>query len=222
MKETLVTFVRHGQNEYANEGTEWHAGPHLNKQGQKEAEQTARFLRRFPFDVVLCSDMNRTRETAIAICRQQPLVKPAGIVFYRELAEHDEIVYGYTHKTSQIDKNEEIAKARRTVKFFQKMLREHRGKKILVVAHGNVIRACLGTGMGFALEESPEINFFTCSVSSIAFCARRFKGIFHLNMVDHLGERDFKSRLQAVKFASHYSFLDGGAKDGKKETKKKK
>jgi broad specificity phosphatase PhoE len=206
MNDTLITFVRHAQNVQATEGTPWHAGPGLNHKGKIQADKTGRYLRHFAFDAVLSSDMHRAAETAKAICRYQKNITPKKIIFCRQLAEHDEIVYGYTNKAN-ICKDGEWAKARATVKFFQEILKKYKGKRILISAHGNVIRACVGALFGFPLHYSPELNLFNCSLTTVALRNGRLRAIFHINHTDQLGEFSFLRRLESVKFISDYSKL---------------
>lgn len=206
MNDTLITFVRHAQNVRANEGTPWHAGPCLDAKGKIQAKKTGRYLRHFAFDVVLSSDMNRAAETAKTICRYQKNITPNDIIFCREFAEHDEIVYGYTNKT-KVCRDGEWVKARATVKFFQEILKKNKGKRVLISAHGNVIRACVGALLGFPLHYSPELNLFNCSLTTVALRNGRLRAIFHVNYTDHLGEFSFVNRLESVKFISDYSKL---------------
>ncbi|MDD5528315.1 MAG: histidine phosphatase family protein [Patescibacteria group bacterium] len=206
MQDTLITFVRHGKNHIGLDSTPWHAGPSLNPDGRKQADKTGRYLKHFAFDLVLASDMNRAAETAKLICRYQKKITPEKIIFARQLAEHDEIVYGYTSKT-KISPDGEWDKAKATVKFFKAILKKYQGKRILIVAHGNVIRACLGAALGYPLHYSPEINSFNCSLTTIAMRASRLKAIFHINHTDQLGEFSFLRRLESVKFISDYSKL---------------
>jgi len=206
MQDTLITFVRHGKNKMGVDTTPWHAGPGLNPEGRRQSDKTGRYLKHFAFDLVLSSDMNRAAECAKIICRYQKKITPDKIVFARQLAEHDEIVYGYTHKT-KITPGGEWAKARATVKFFRAILKKYQGKKILIITHGNVIRACLGAALGYPLHYSPEINSFNCSLTTIALRGLRLRAIFHVNHTDQLGEFPFLERLQSVQFISDYSKL---------------
>jgi len=206
MQDTLITFVRHGKNKMGVDTTPWHAGPGLNPEGRQQADKTGRYLRHFAFDLVLSSDMNRAAETAKIICRYQKKIAPEKIIFARQLAEHDEIVYGYTHK-KKIAPDGEWEKARTTVKFFKDLLKKYQGKKILIVAHGNVIRALLGAALGYPLRYAPEINSFNCSLTTIAFRASKLRAIFHVNHTDQLGELPFLKRLESVRFISDYSKL---------------
>lgn len=221
MKDTLITFVRHGKNSFGVDGTPWHAGPHLNLEGWEQANKTGRYLRQFAFDAVLSSDMNRAADTAKAICKYQKKIGVKKITFCRELAEHNEIVYGFPTKR-KVDKDGEWAKARRTVKFFKKVLKDYRGQRVLIAAHGNVIRACVGSAFGFPLHYSPEINSFNCSLTTLTFRGAKLKAIFNVNYTDHLGEFSFQERLETVKFISDYSkIIDGGLCEGPKKKVKK-
>ncbi|MBD3248195.1 hypothetical protein GF382_02805 [Candidatus Falkowbacteria bacterium] len=207
--ETFITFIRHGNNNFVKEGTPWHPGPKLNKRGIKEANLTGKYLKDFPFDMIISSDMNRARQTAEIINKYQKSNKDKkfdNIVFIRELSEHDEVIYSSKKRGTKKYK-EEMLKARVTLKFFKQLLKEYAGAKIMIVAHGNVIRACLGTAMGFKLEKSPELNLFNCSISTLVFKDSDIKSIFHVNAVDHHSDRSFKRKLSAVKFISNYSAL---------------
>jgi broad specificity phosphatase PhoE len=206
MKDTLITFVRHGQNDFGLDGNPWYAGPHLNVEGKKQAEKTGRYLKHFDFDVVLSSDMNRASDTAKAICKYQKKISVDKIVFCRELAEHNELVYGHP-STKKLDKEVEWKKVRRTVRFFKKILKDYEGKTVLIACHGNVIRACFGAALGFSVHYSPEINSFNCSLTTLAMRGQKLKAIFNINYTDHLGEFSFKRRLEQVKFISDYSKL---------------
>lgn len=221
MQDTLITFVRHGINNFGLDGTPWHAGPHLSAEGRKQADKTGRYLRHFAFDAILSSDMNRAADTAKAIGKYQKKIGVKKIVFCRELAEHNEIVYGFPTK-KKVDKDGEWAKARNTVKFFKKILKDYRGQRVLIAAHGNVIRACFGTVLGFPLHYCPEINSFNCSLTTITLRGSRLRAIFHVNYTDQLGEFSFQQRLESVKFISDYSrIVDGGLyKKSKKAIKK--
>ena len=209
MNKTLVTFVRHGENMPKPDKNAWHAGPKLNANGRKQAEKTARFLAPFPFDIVLSSDMNRAKETAEIICGKQKKVSQKKILHFRELAEHDEIVYGYTRKL-HVNAELQKKKAHQAIKFFKSILKKYQGKRILISAHGNVMRACFGSALGFSLHESPELNSFNCSLLTMAFRKQRLTAIFHVNLVDHLGEWPFHERLKSVNFISDYSKLVDG------------
>jgi probable phosphoglycerate mutase len=215
MVDTLITFVRHGKNNFGLDGTPWHAGPHLNMKGKWQADKTGRYLRHFIFDAVFSSDMNRAADTAKAICKYQKNVKPESINFCRELAEHDEIVYGYTNK-KKVSRDGEWAKARTAVKFFKQILKDYKGKRVLIVAHGNIIRDCVGAALGFPIHYSPEINSFNCSVTTFAMRGQKVRAIFNINYTDHLGEFSFLERLEQVKFISDYSKLIDCGKDCKK------
>lgn len=208
--ETLITFVRHGQNNFVKAGTPWHPGPPLNKRGILEANRTGKYLSDISFDIILSSDMNRARQTAEIINKYQKPQKKTGsfekIVFIRELAEHDEIVY---EKKPRFKRKfeKELFKAKANIEFLKRILKEKAGKKILIVSHGNTIRACLGTSLGYRLRQCPELNLFNCSVSSVVYDKGKLKSIFHINFSDHCQTRSFKRKLASVKFISDYSLL---------------
>lgn len=227
--ETLITFVRHGQNNYVEAGTPWHPGPPLNRRGIREANATGKYLSDVSFDMIYSSDMNRARQTAEIINKyQKPQKKNQSfnkLVFIRDLAEHDEIIY--EEKPRNKKKFEcELAKAQANIKFFKRLLKEHTGNKILIVSHGNAIRAFLGNSFGYSLRKSPELNLFNCAVSTVIYDDSKLKSIFHINFSDHCHPRSFRRKLSSVKFISDYSVLFDGINCKKissstKKTKKK-
>lgn len=175
-----------------------------------EANKTGKYLSDISFDIILSSDMNRARQTAEIInLYQRPQKKTKSfdkIVFLRELAEHDEIIY----KKKPRFKNKfeaELLKAKSNLKFFKRMLRDHDSKKILIVAHGNAIRAFLGYSMGYPLRQSPELNLFNGSISTVIYKGSKLKSIFHINFAEHCQPRSFRRKLASVKFISDYSIL---------------
>ena len=170
-KTILITFLRHGKNNYAKKGVPWHPGPNLNKLGKIQAEKTGKYLSDFIFDKIMSSDMNRARQTAEIINKYQKKNKSfENISFYRELAEHDESIYVGKTPKSKLQLKEELLKAEVTIGFFKRILADktNAGKRILIPAHGNVIRACIGTSLGYKLRECPELNSFNCSLSSLS------------------------------------------------------
>jgi len=214
--DTLITFVRHGSNDFIKESAFWHPGPKLNKKGIKEAEKTGKYLSDVSFDVVLTSDMNRARQTAEIINKHQVKQKRKkdfkNIVIIRHLAEHDQSIYGKCPqgKKARQEFDLELDKAEKTIKFFKRAIKKYSGKKILIVAHGNVIRACLGFCFGYELRKSPELNLFNCSLSSVFFRKNKLKSVFHINAIDHCHDVKFNNKLASVKFISDYSILVNG------------
>jgi len=194
---TLVTFVRHAKSYNHKKGQALHPGPGLTKRGEEQAEKTARFLKGFEFDLILSSDMTRALKTAEIITDNQK----RDLSVHKELAEHHVDVYEKTlFKENLTEAPGTLSQARETMNFFRKVLQKHKGKKILIVSHGNVIRGCVGTAMGFSLRKSPELNLFNCSLSSFIVDGEKLSSIYYLNSIDHYKNLSFKKKFKSAKF----------------------
>lgn len=194
---TLVTLVRHAKSYHHKKGQPLHPGPDLTKAGKEQAKKTARFLKGFEFDLILTSDMTRALKTTEVIAKHQK--RDFGV--HKELAEHHVDVYEKTlFKENLTEAPGTLSQARETMKFFRQILQKNKGKKILLVSHGNVIRGCVGTAMGFPLRKSPELNLFNCSLSSFIMDGESLSSIYYLNSIDHYQKLSFKKKFKSAKF----------------------
>ncbi len=194
---TLVTFLRHGKNYSHKKGQSPYPGPRLTKEGREQARTTAEFLKNFQFDLILSSNMTRAKETAEIV---QGFQKQK-ISVHKELSEHHKDVYEYSSlKKTFVEGAGTALQARKTIKFFQRTLRNNQGRKILIIAHGNVIRSCVGASMGFSLRKSPELNLFNCSLSSFIFKKEKLISIYYLNSTDHYKKLSFREKFKSAKF----------------------
>jgi broad specificity phosphatase PhoE len=187
---TQITFVRHGHNVPYAEGELKYPGPGLSKNGIAQAKKTAIYLKDFKFDRIYCSDMTRAMETAKEIKKYQR----QKISYHRELAEVNRAIYDKKSVTKE-ELKEHISKIKITLYFFKKILKENKGKKILVVAHGNVIRALIGTSLGIAFDDAPSFHICNCSISTLVFEKGKIVGLPQLCYADHHSKKGFKENL---------------------------
>lgn len=162
MRFTKVTVVRHGQSE----GNVKHLyqssapGTSLTKEGQKQAAEAGAVLKHEKVDIIYCSPLARTMETAHAIAKETG----AEIVVVPELAEtkfgsHDGQAYDHTDKALmharrmhfigeektdtayRFDGMETWAQMReRIAPFLKETLPRHRSQHVVLVTHGDPIR----------------------------------------------------------------------------------
>jgi len=162
MRFTKVSVVRHGQSE----GNVRHIyqssipGTSLTKEGRKQAKEAGAVLKHEKVDVIYCSPLARTMETAQAIAKETG----AEIVVVPELMEtqfggHDGQVFDHTDKalmharrmhfigeektdtTYRFDGMETWAQMRdRIAPFLKKMLPAHRSEHVVLVTHGDPSR----------------------------------------------------------------------------------
>ncbi len=185
---TRLTLVRHAQQDYP-EGDEFdHSlwdNPPLSGLGRVQAHAVAAVLGEEDVDVIACSTMLRAVETAEIIASPhglKPIVRPE----LREIDSYREIPDG-VNPQSLVDPElwaEREARWQRLVSwdlmFFgessaefrarcvgaiDELLAENAGKHIVLISHGGVINALLGSILG--IEEDMFFLPHHCSISSV-------------------------------------------------------
>jgi isoleucyl-tRNA synthetase/bisphosphoglycerate-dependent phosphoglycerate mutase len=159
-----LTLVRHGQ-------TDWNidhriqsapANPPLNDTGRAQAAETAGMLKKEQFDVIVASDLERTKETAEIIRKELgniPLEftellrerdfgkKASGMTVPDYLKKHPwsfESLDIAMHEGNPYD-GESLSGFLKRIESVQEMLlKKYAGKKVLVVTHGGVVQAMHG------------------------------------------------------------------------------
>ena len=187
---TQVTLLRHGAR-YVSTAKRHYTDPSLTKQGKAQAAITAEYLRNHKFDRIYVSDHRRSLETAQYIEKYQR----AKLIVCPELREVNHIVY----KKKPADKRklqEQSRKMRKAIAFFRRILRENRGKRILLVIHGNVIRVLIKTSMGLPIEEFPYFHTHHCSLTVLSFQGTKLHAVHALNVTDHHTKTKHEDRFR--------------------------
>lgn len=172
---TRLYLVRHGE---LTTSREWrfvgHSDVEMTEEGVAQIRRLAARLQRENIDIILCSDLNRTVHSARVIADVlglQPFADPC----FRELhlgtwegLTRDEIVQRFPCEfekrsrdiaTYRIDGGESFEDLhRRVIARLSDVLRDHRGKKILLVAHGGVNRVIICHALGLALSNLIRID----------------------------------------------------------------
>ncbi len=186
---TLV-LLRHGQSLWnlENRFTGWTDVP-LTEAGRDGARKSALLLADLHFDVAYTSQLSRARETleiVLAEIGQSPPTIPDAALnerHYGELQGLDkaetarrvgaDLLYAWRRSWDVTPPGgESLAEtAQRALPFFERAIREdlRRGKNVLVVAHGNSLRAIVMMldGLGPRAIEDVEIGFDTSIVYEI-------------------------------------------------------
>ncbi len=140
---TFVYFVRHGERISSKEDMNLEAGNlGLSSLGKKQAKEVAKKFTKIKgeIDVMYSSSMNRAFETAKEIAKsvsKKPIV-------YDSLSEFNKILWRKKYYHYKFWKH--FIKYRGAMKTFNKILNEHKGKVIVIVAHGNIkksFRLCI-------------------------------------------------------------------------------
>jgi len=120
----------------------------LSEKGRREAEITARFLKREPISVIYCSPMLRARQTAQIIGAYHPQAPIHIAKYLNEIqtayqgTSRDEVSKidwnFYDNRLQESDETREQVLAR-VQKQLRLTLRRHAGQKVVWVAHGDLV-----------------------------------------------------------------------------------
>ena len=175
-------IVRHGETEWNVMGRiQGHSDVPLSKNGREQAGNVARRLAKAPLDVVYCSDLSRSRETARIIvgARDIPLHATP------ELRERYYGVFEGLTLEERRDKYPDMfaaslvkdldfaptggesprATSVRMTDFVAGLRARHPDETVLIVGHGGSLRAAIIALMEFPLEANWRFVMSNCSLS---------------------------------------------------------
>ncbi len=180
-----VCFVRHGQAEAREPGDV--RDPGLTELGRQQAELVARRLKRQRFAHIYTSDLARAKETAAAIRLHHPQAPVTETAELREV-----MFYNFLSGFSPTKRAERkiLSREGKTMRsFVGKLLKEHKvGEKVLVVAHGNLIRCMLALLSGKNPKRSVVLDINNTSVTIIEVWLSGGAVVRTANSLEHLGE----------------------------------
>jgi probable phosphomutase (TIGR03848 family) len=179
---TVFRLLRHGEHNVQGEICAGRmSGVVLSERGRTEAEAAARQLAGADIAAIYASPLERTRETAEIVGRRLSLP----VTILDDLAELD---FGeWTGKTfteirkdprwqawashrslSRIPGGETMREVqRRVVDAIMEMREQHPDEAVVVVSHGDVIRAALVFALGMPLDFYGRIEIATASLSTV-------------------------------------------------------
>jgi broad specificity phosphatase PhoE len=204
---THITLVRHGQQQYPVSEVFTHGDwvdPHLSNLGRMQAAAVGRALADEPIDVLISSTMSRAIDTAAAIGEPHGLA-PLQLRELREIESYrdigaDENPADLIQESEWIERQRRFRLERRwdlmpfgepAAEFRARSLAaingladEHRGKHVVIVAHGGVINAYLSEVLG-----TDEDLFFLPAHTAISRVAldHEIRVIRSINEHQHLG-----------------------------------
>lgn len=130
----------------------------LSEKGIKDTKEFAKKISKIKFDVIFCSDLNRTKQTATEICKFH---KSTPLIFTKLLREKNNGAYDgkklnsisvkkYFNRTEKNDLDYKCGDGEsikdfynRAEKFYNKMIRGYNNKTILLVTHSGFIKVLL-------------------------------------------------------------------------------
>ena len=185
---TRLTLVRHAQQDYP-EGDEFdHSlwdNPPLSGLGRVQAHAVAAVLGEADVDVIACSTMQRAMETAEIIASPhglKPVVRselreidsyreipdganPQDLVPPAEWADHEERWQRWVSWDLMFFGESSAEFRARCLGAIDELVDEHRGEHIVLISHGGVINALLGSILG--IEEDMFFLPHHCSISTV-------------------------------------------------------
>lgn len=155
-------LLRHGETvENATGYFQGQTPGHLSARGIAQAEEARARVAALDFDVVLCSDLARTRHTASIVLRGTPWADTGRIIYTPLLRERDMgDLTGLTIADHPIDatvENEAQCRARAR-KFIEMVQKAHPGQRLLVVSHGYFLRVLQAEAEGCGFHDTARIT----------------------------------------------------------------
>jgi probable phosphoglycerate mutase len=180
---TTFLLARHAAHDWLGRGFAGRQPDvHLNARGQEQARELVARIGDHPLDAIYCSPQPRTHETAT------PLAQARGIAIRTEAA-FDEVDLGeWSGRTfdevrgqdawehwcqrrgsAQPPGGEPFAQVpRRAMAGLGELMRRHPEQHVLVVSHGDVLKAIVATALGLSLDLLERFDIAPASISILA------------------------------------------------------
>jgi len=177
---TIVYLVRHGDRIHIPHKKDIglvEGGLGLSSLGKRQAKEVAKKFSKIKkeIDKIYSSDMNRAIETAEIIGKE--IGKKPKII--KGISEFNKIVWSnkvYHHKFWK-----HYLKHKFSIKMFDRILSENKGKVILIVAHGNVIKGIIGKKLGLVHSQINKFDYHNCHISLVRFKGTTLDYIHYFN-----------------------------------------
>ena len=175
---TTITLIRHASAETPKLKDARVPGPPLTKTGEAQAQKTAQFLKGAKFTKIYTSTMQRAKDTAKIITVEKKIetekLNEFNKIIFEEQPEHTDAF------------NDNMLLALNTKSFFEQILREERDSKILIIAHGNVIRYLICYALKIKHQKAPNIFIDNASITNLFFDGLDLVSVGCINSTAHL------------------------------------
>ncbi|MFP4568180.1 MAG: histidine phosphatase family protein [Candidatus Woesearchaeota archaeon] len=175
---TSITLIRHASALPQSDAEPRIPGVSITDEGVRQARRVAIFLEGASFSKIYTSTMARAIETA-------KIITKGDLIKVDELAEFNKIVFESEPENTDAF-NKHMLLALRTKEFFENMLRENRDSKILIVAHGNVIRYLVCVVLNLKHYKAPNFFIDNASITKLFFDGVELVGVGSINSTAHL------------------------------------
>lgn len=173
----------------------------LNEEGRRQAEGLVQRLYGVPLAAIYCSPQPRTQQTALPIARERGLQVRTDPAFdevdlgewqgrtFDEVRDQAAWKHWLAHRSSAHPPGGEpfAAVARRASARLRQLVDVHPDQHVLVVSHGDVIKAAIAVVLGLSLDNLEQFDIAPCSVSIMAM-GKDWAQLKLLNAVGGMGQ----------------------------------
>jgi len=180
---TTFLLMRHAAHDWLGRGFAGRQPDvHLNAKGREQAQEIVQRLAAFPIDAIYCSPQPRTHETA------GPVAQARGIAIRTEAAIDEVDLGDWEGRTFDEVREQETWQhwcarrgsaqppggepfagvAQRGYEGLQRLARAHPDQHVLVVSHGDPLKAMIATCLGLSLDNLEQFDIAPASLSILA------------------------------------------------------
>jgi broad specificity phosphatase PhoE len=177
---TLVYFVRHGERIHIPNKKEAGLeipGPGLTKEGINQAKKVAKEFSRInnEIDAIYSSNMQRAIETATEISK----VTGKKFKIIKGLSEINNIY----NKKRYLQRSfwRDFIKHHSSLKVFDNILKNNKGKVIIIVGHGNIIKGIIGKKLGLSFKQISKFGHRNGNTTLMSFKGQKLDFIEYIN-----------------------------------------
>jgi broad specificity phosphatase PhoE len=175
---TSITLIRHAASDTVSYKDSNKKDPSITSAGKKQALKTAFFLKGVSFSKIYTSVFARALETAEIITKEEKTKS-------EDLNEFNKIIF--EEQPEDVEKfNDNMLQALKAKEFFEKILRVHRDCKVLIIAHGNVIRYLICSALKLKHQRAPNIFIDNASITNLFFDGNDLVSVGCINSTAHL------------------------------------
>lgn len=175
---TYVYLVRHAHWNPPKGPHEFNPHYPLSKKGKKQAKALAKrfYPLRKNIEVFICSSQGRALETAEEISKliDKKPIKNDGLWEFNKILWRREF-FNYKYWKHWL-------KYKKRIITLNKILRENKGKIILIVAHGNVIKGILRNKQKLPIKNINDMDYKNCNITLLKFNKTKLEKVYLVNV----------------------------------------
>ena len=212
---TTILLARHGESDW-NRSKRWQgfADRPLTDLGREQAVELARRLEDTELDAVYSSDLQRARDTAEVVAQSKGLTVEttpdfrevdvgswSGLTRGEAEARFPELYVRWLQGGEGWEDGETYEQlGERVIQAIQRIARNHRGERVLVVAHGGTIRAIHAAALGLDIHSYRRIQRVEPNATLSAVCVNegRLTEFCRTEDLDEFLIRDQERRREAA------------------------